>query len=225
MEPLVRAARTRLRLWDISEADLAALDRRGEPSESLTIRAPLSGFVIEKDVVEGAVVEPGARLFRIAPLDQVWVEAEIYENQLQLVRPGLPVTVSLPYMGEGRIKGQVAYVYPMLEGMTRTARIRIELRNPDLSIRPDMYANVEFQADLGERTLVPASAVLYAGPRRIVFVDLGKGRLRPREVKIGVGNGDVYEVLEGLEPGEQIVLSGNYLVASESRLKSALSQW
>jgi len=103
--------------------------------------------------------------------------------------------------------------------------VRIELPNPDLALRPDMYANVEFEAELGERTLVPASAVLYAGPRRIVFVDMGDGRLRPREVRIGVGNGDVYEVLEGLEPGEQIVLSGNYLVASESRLKSALTQW
>lgn len=225
MEALVRAARTRLRLWDISDTELDALDRRGEPSEALTIRAPISGFVIEKNVVEGAAVEPGARLFRIAPLDQVWVEADAYENQMELIHPGQPVTISLPYMADRRLEGRVAYVYPMLEGETRTARVRIELPNPDLAIRPDMYANVEFQADLGERTLVPVSAVLYAGPRRIVFVDMGAGRLRPREVRIGVGNGDVYEVLEGLEPGEQIVLSGNYLVASESRLKSALTQW
>lgn len=225
MEALVRAARTRLRLWDISDAELDALDRRGEPSEALTIRAPISGFVIEKNVVEGAAVEPGARLFRIAPLDRVWVEAEVYENQMELLRPDQPVTISLPYMADRRLEGRVSFVYPMLEGETRTARVRIELPNPDLAIRPEMYANVEFQADLGERTLVPASAVLYAGPRRIVFVDMGDGRLRPREVRIGVGNGDVYEVLEGLEPGEQIVLSGNYLVASESRLKSALTQW
>jgi Cu(I)/Ag(I) efflux system membrane fusion protein len=225
MEALVRAARTRLRLWDISDAELDALDRRGEPSEALTIRAPISGFVIEKNVVEGAAVEPGARLFRIAPLEQVWVEAQAYENQMELIHPGQPVTISLPYMADRRLEGRVSYVYPMLEGETRTARVRIELPNPDLAIRPDMYANVEFQADLGERTLVPASAVLYAGPRRIVFVDMGDGRLRPREVRIGLGNGDVYEVLEGLEPGEQIVLSGNYLVASESRLKSALTQW
>lgn len=225
MAALVRAARTRLRLWDVSEAELDALDRRGEPSESLTIRSPISGFVIEKDVVEGAAVEPGARLLRIAPLDQVWVEADVYENQIELLRPGQPVTISLPYIGDRRIEGRVSYLYPMLEGETRTARVRIELPNPDLALRPDMYANVEFRADLGERILVPASAVLYAGPRRIVFVDLGDGRLRPREVRIGVGNGDVYEVLEGLEPGEQIVLSGNYLVASESRLKSALTQW
>jgi membrane fusion protein, copper/silver efflux system len=225
MDALVRAARTRLRLWDISDGDLAALDRRGEPSESLTIRSPVSGFVIEKNVVEGAAVEPGARLLRIAPLDPVWVEAEVYENQMELLRPGQSVTVSLPYLTDRRIEGRVSYIYPTLAGETRTARVRIELPNPDLALRPDMYANVEFEADLGERTLVPASAVLYAGPRRIVFVDLGDGRLRPREVRIGAGNGDVYEVLEGLEPGEQIVLSGNYLVASESRLKSALTQW
>ncbi len=225
MEQLVRAARARLRLWDLSASDLDALDRRGEPSEAVTIRAPVSGFVIEKNIVEGGAVEPGARLLRIAPLDQVWVEAEVYENQLQLIRPGQPVTISLPSMAERRIEGRISYVYPTLEGATRTARVRVELPNPDLAIRPDMYANVEFQADLGERTLVPATAVLYAGPRRIVFVDLGDGRLRPREVQIGVGNGDVYEVLGGLEPGEAIVLSGNYLVASESRLESALGQW
>lgn len=225
MEPLVRAARMRLRLWNVSEAELAALDRRGEPSEALTIRSPASGFVIEKNVVEGATVEPGARLFRIAPLDRVWVEAEAYENQIELIRPGQLVKISLPYLVDRRLEGRVAYVYPTLEAQTRTARIRIELPNPDLTIRPDMYANVEFQAELGERVLVPASAVLYAGPRRVVFVDLGDGRLRPREVRIGIGNGDVYEVLEGLQPGEQIVLSGNYLVASESRLKSALAQW
>ena len=225
MEPLVRAARTRLRLWGISDVELADLDRRGEPSESIVIRSPVSGFVIEKNVVEGAAVEPGARLLRIAPLDKVWVEADVYENQMELIHPGQPVKISLPYMADRHLQGRVSYVYPMLEGETRTARVRIELPNLDLTIRPDMYANVEFQADLGERTLVPASAVLYAGPRRIVFVDMGDGRLRPREVRIGIGNGDVYEVLEGLEPGEQIVLSGNYLVASESRLKSALTQW
>lgn len=224
-ESLVRAARTRLHLWGISDEDLAALDRRGEPSESLAIRSPLSGFVIEKNVVEGGAVEAGMRLLRIAPLDQVWVEAEVYENQIELLGLEQSVKISLPYMADRRLEGRVSYVYPMLAGETRTARVRIVLPNPDLALRPDMYANVEFQADLGDRILVPASAVLYAGPRRIVFVDLGEGRLRPREVRIGIGNGDVYEVLEGLEPGEQIVLSGNYLVASESRLKSALTQW
>lgn len=225
MDTLVRAARTRLLLWDIADEDFAALDRRGEASESLTIRSPVTGFVIEKNVVEGGAVEPGARLFRIAPLDWVWVEAGVYENQMELVHPGQSVRISLPYMADRRLEGRISYVYPTLDGETRTARVRIELPNPDLALRPDMYANVEFSADLGERTLVSASAVLYAGPRRIVFVDMGDGRLRPREVRIGVGNGDVYEVLEGLEPGEQIVLSGNYLVASESRLKSALTQW
>lgn len=224
-ESLVHAARARLRRWGISDDDLVALDRRGEPSESLAIRSPVSGFVIEKNVVEGSAVEAGIRLLRIAPLDHVWVEAEVYENQVELLELGQVAKISLPYMADRGLKGRIAYVYPVLAGATRTARIRVELPNPDLALRPDMYANVEFQADLGDRILVPASAVLYAGPRRIVFVDMGEGRLRPREVRIGIGNGDVYEVLEGLEPGEQIVLSGNYLVASESRLKSALTQW
>jgi Cu(I)/Ag(I) efflux system membrane fusion protein len=224
-DALVRAARKRLELWSVANADIDAILKRGEPLENLPIRSPASGYVIEKDVVEGAAVEPGARLFRIAPLDRVWIEARVQEADLALVAVGQAARVTLTSFPGVTLEGSVAYVYPTLEADTRTGRIRIELPNPEGKLLPDMYADVELRVERGEKLLVPASAVLYAGPRRIVFVDLGEGRLAPRAIEIGAGNGEVYEVLSGLEAGDLVVSSGNFLVASESRLESALSQW
>ena len=178
-DPLVRAARKRLALWNIANADIDAMIRRGEPQDALPVRSPASGYVVEKNVVEGAAVEPGARLFRIAPLDRVWIEAAIQESELPLVSVGQTARVSLPSLpGASARRERVAYVYPTLEADTRTGRVRIELANPELALRPDMYANVELRVDRGERLLVPASAVIYAGPRRIVFVDLRRGAAR-----------------------------------------------
>ena len=224
-DPLVRAARKRLALWGIASSDVEDLIRRGQPLEAIPIRSPASGYVIEKDVVDGAAVEPGARLYRIASFDRIWIDAAIPESDLPLVAVGQHARVSLPAFPGEELDGTIAYVYPTLDADTRTGRVRIELSNPGHRLLPDMYANVELRVERGERLLVPTSAVLYAGPRRIVFVDRGEGRLAPREIEIGAGNGLVYEVLSGLEAGETIVTSGNFLVASESRLASALSQW
>jgi Cu(I)/Ag(I) efflux system membrane fusion protein len=199
--------------------------RRGEPQDALPIRSPASGYVVEKDVVLGAAVEPGTRLYRIAPLDRVWIDAAVQEADLPLVSVGQAARVTLPSLQGVSLEGTVGYVYPTLDAETRTGRIRVELPNPEHRLLPDMYANVELVVDRGEKLLVPASAVLYAGPRRVVFVDVGEGRLRPRAIEIGAGNGEVYEVLSGLEAGDTVVSSGNFLVASESRLESALSQW
>lgn len=219
---IVRAAHTRLRLWDLSAAEIDAIARRGTPAEALAIRSPASGVVIEKDVSLGAAIEPGRRIFRIAPLDRVWVEAELQEDELEGVAPGAAAVVTLPSLPGRRLEAKVAFVYPYLEPATRSARVRFLLGNADFALRPDMYADVELRVPRGERLLVPASAVLYAGPRRLVFVDLGAGRLQPREVTIGAGNGESYEVLAGLAAGDRVVVSGNFLVAAESRLRSVL---
>jgi len=224
-DSLARASRKRLELWNIASADVEAMIRSGEPQDALPVRSPASGYVVEKDVVEGAAVEPGARLYRIAPLDRVWIEAAVQEADLPLVEVGQAARISLTSLPGESLVGNVAYVYPTLDADTRTGRIRIVLQNPEHKLLPDMYADVELRIDRGEKLLVPVSAVLYAGPRRVVFVDLGDGRLAPRQIEVGAGNGDVYEVLSGLERGETVVTSGNFLVASESRLKSALSQW
>ncbi len=223
-DPLVHAARKRLALWGIANADIDAVVRRGEPLEALPIRSPASGYVIEKNVVEGAAIEPGARLYRIASSQRVWIDAAIPESDLALVSVGQQASVSLTSQAGESVAGSIAHVYPTLDPDTRTGRVRIELANPGSRLLPDMWANVELRIERGERLLVPVSAVLYAGPRRIVFVDLGDGRLAPREIEIGAGNGNFHEVLAGLEPGELVVTSGNFLVAAESRLASAFAK-
>jgi Cu(I)/Ag(I) efflux system membrane fusion protein len=220
---LARAARKRLELWNVAGADIDAVVRLGEPREELPIRSPASGFVIQKNVAQGAAVEPGALLYRIAPLDRVWIDAAVPESDLGRVRVGQRAKVSLPSLPGESFQGSVGYVYPTLEAETRTGRIRIELSNPQHRLLPDMYANVDLEVGREEKVLVPASAVIYAGPRRVVFVDLGEGRLAPRDIEIGAGNSEFYEVLSGLEPGESVVSSGNFLVASESRIRSAVA--
>jgi Cu(I)/Ag(I) efflux system membrane fusion protein len=222
---LVRAARRRLELWDVAGRDLDRIARRDAPMEHVPIRAPISGFVIEKSVVEGSAVEPGMRLLRIAPLERVWVEADVYESELSMVGIGQSARVTLAYLPGRTYEGTVSYVYPYLAGATRTARVRVELENPGLELRPDMYANVELAASMGRRLLVPESAVLFAGDRRFVFLDLGGGRFRPQQVEVGMRSGDKVEILSGLEPGQRIVASGTFLIASESRLRAALEQW
>jgi Cu(I)/Ag(I) efflux system membrane fusion protein len=219
--PLVEAARRRLALWGMTPEQLERVTERGEPIEDIPFRSPASGHVIEKNVVRGTAVKAGERLFRIAPLHKVWVEADVYEQDLPRVKVGQPVEVTLPYLPGKTYRGRVGFIQPALNAATRTGRIRIELPNPGLELKPDMYADVRFVLDAGPRLQVPEAAVLYTGPRRLVFVDLGEGRLRPQEVKLGQRGEDTYEVLEGLKAGDVVVTSGNFLVAAESRLRSA----
>jgi Cu(I)/Ag(I) efflux system membrane fusion protein len=161
----------------------------------------------------------------LAGLDQVWVEAEVYESDLDLIEQGDSVRITLPYSPAGELQGQVAFVYPYLDDTTRTGRVRIELANPDLALKPDMYANVELEKSLGERLVVPEDAILYAGLRSFVFLDLGEGRLRPKAVELGRKTADFIEVTQGLEEGDRVVTSGNFLVAAESRLKRDMEHW
>jgi Cu(I)/Ag(I) efflux system membrane fusion protein len=222
---LVKAAEKKLALWDLSPAQIAAIAKRGEPIEELPIHAPSSGFVIEKDVVEGAAVEPGQRLYRIAALDKVWIEAQVYEMDLSRVKKGQLAKVSLPYQAGETLEGKVAYVYPYLDAASRTGRVRIELANKDLAFKPDMYANVELSVDLGPRLQVPIDSVVYTGPRRLVFVDVGEDRIRPQEVTLGARNAEMVEVTSGLTEGQMIVTSANFLIAAESRIRSAAGLW
>jgi len=222
---LLAAARRRLELWDLSEAQIDEIARTGEPLRYVPILSPITGHVVRKNVVAGAAVRPGQMLYRIAGLDTVWVEAEVYESELPLVRVGQPAEVTLSYLPGRRFPGRVDHVYPYLEASTRTGTVRIRLGNTDLALKPDMYADVLLHAELGEALVVPEEAVIYAGPRRLVFVDLGEGRLQPREIEVGTRTARGYEVLSGLEAGEVVVTSGNFLIAAESRLKSAVDLW
>jgi membrane fusion protein, copper/silver efflux system len=221
---LVNAARQKLRLWDLSEAQIQAVAEKGEPVRAIPVFSPASGYVMEKDVVQGGAVQPGMRLFRIAALDRVWVEAEVYESELPRVRTGQRAVVTLPYQPGEELRGRVSLVYPALSPETRTGRVRIEVPNRTGAggpvLKPDMYADVVLQAPDREVLAVPASAVLYTGPRRLVFLDLGEGRFRQQEVRLGTKVGDAFEVLAGLQEGDRVVTSGNFLIDAESRLRS-----
>jgi len=224
-DALARAAARRLELWGFSRDEVAAVARRGAAQEYLPVRAPISGYVVEKEIVAGSPVEMGQRVYRIAPLDRVWIDAEVYESELGLVAPGEPAEVVLPSAPGRRLEATVGYVYPRLQDERRTARVRLELANPELALRPNMYADVYLRRSLGPRLTVPESAVLRAGDRSFVFLDLGEGRLRPQRVETGVESGGRVEIVGGLDEGARVVSSGTFLVAGESRLRAALESW
>jgi Cu(I)/Ag(I) efflux system membrane fusion protein len=222
---LAHAARMRLHLLGLEDSQIDALAKQGTPSESVPIAAPASGFIIEKNVVEGASVDAGMRLYRIAALTKVWIEAQVYEGDLAHVHAGQRASVTLDYLPGRAYDAKVAYVYPYLDPQTRTAQVRLELANKDLDLKPGMFASVTLSADLGPRVQVPSAAVVYTGPRRLVFVDLGHGRFRPEEVTVGAESNGMYEVLSGLQPGDQVATSGVFLIAAEARISTASKYW
>lgn len=224
-ETLLTAARQRLSFWDMGPASIEALEKRGKPFEYIPIFAPRSGTLVEKNIVAGTSHKSGAMLMRIADLSRVWVEAELYENELPLIAKDTAAIVTLPYLPGERFEGRIDYVYPYLNKRSRTGRVRLSLPNEHGLLKPDMYAEVKLEIPLGERLSVPEDAVLVAGETRVVFEDLGDGRLAPRRVKTGRRVDGYIEILEGLEPGDRVVTSGNFLIASESKLKSGIKQW
>lgn len=224
-DPTIEAARQRLRLWDLAAEEIDALERRGTPRAYMPIRAPRSGTVIERNIAAGGAAAKGRTLLSIADLSRVWVEADVYAADLELVRPGAEATVTLTNLPGQSHTATVEYVYPYLDEATRTGRVRLSLENPDGSLKPAMYAEVSLHADLGRRLAVPEEAVIVAGDTRVVFVDLGDGRLNPVRIHTGRSAGGYTEVLEGLSTGDRVVTSGNFLVAAETRLKTGLMQW
>ena len=223
--PIVDAARRHLELWDVSRAQIAALEERGTPLDYVPIPAPRSGIVVATSVVEGSAHSAGTALMRIADLSEVWVEAQVYEADLAMVSQGMPAVVMLPYLPGQNFEGEIDYIYPYLDPETRTTRVRLSLENSAGLLKPDMYAEIHLEADFGERLVVPREAVIFAGDTRVVFEDLGDGRLAPRRIQTGLRNAEVIEVLAGLQPGARIVTSGTFLIASESRLSSGIDQW
>jgi Cu(I)/Ag(I) efflux system membrane fusion protein len=224
-EMLVRGATQRLKLWDVTDGQLARIAELGEPLQHVPVNAPASGYVVAKDVIEGAAVKRGQRLFRIAALDRVWVEADVYERDIPLVKVGDTAQVTLSHLPGKTFEGKVAFIYPYLDGATRTSRARVELPNQGLELKPDMYANVELEVALGQRLVIPESAVIYSGPRRVVFLDMDNDQLRPMPISVGVKSDGYFEVLSGLDEGDRVVTSGNFLLSAESRLKAATGLW
>jgi Cu(I)/Ag(I) efflux system membrane fusion protein len=219
---LLEAARGRLLLWEFGEDQLRQLEQLGKPLPEVSIYAHSEGFVVEKTALEGMRAEPGADLYTIADLSVVWVHADLYEHELPLVQVGQEALVSLSYYPGQTFRGEVVFIYPYLDTQTRTGKARIEFANPEGKLKPGMFTQVQIQTARGEGLVIPQSAVLDSGVRRLVFVDRGEGRFEPREVELGGRSGEGFEVLAGLSEGEQVITSANFLIDSESQLKAAL---
>lgn len=222
---LIKAARQRLKLFGIADEQIDAISQSQEAFEQMPILAPADGYVIEKHVVIGDFFEAGQKIYRIAPINQVWLKSEIYQSDFLQLHTGARAKISLPYIPGKTFEGSISYVYPYLEGNARTGEVLIELDNPIEHFLPNMYANTEFEVALGERVQVPVSAVIYLGEHRLVFLDLGEGRLRPKKVMVGLQSKGYYEVISGLHVGDQVVTSGNFLIAAESKILSAIKYW
>ena len=219
---LLEATRRRLSLWDISNEQIAELQKTREPKRNLTFYSPMSGFVIKKEAVQGMRVMPDKELYTITDLSTVWVTADIYEFDLANIRLGQRATITLSYFPGQTFSGRVAWISPVLEEKTRTTKIRLEFANRDFKLKPEMYANVEIEVDGGKKLAIPDEAVLDSGIRKIVFVDKGAGRYAPVEVRLGGKFDNYYEILSGLSPGERIIASASFLLDSESRLTEAM---
>lgn len=220
---LRNAMRQRFELWDITAEQIAALERRGAASRTLTIVSPRDGYVVVRNAVAGKAVAAGEELYQIADLSTVWVVADVYERDVGQVRVGQRVQVTArAAIGEPKT-GEIQYVYPYWEAATQTGKIRVELENAMLQFKPGMYVDVEVELDGAEVLAVPASAVLDTGPRQLVFVDAGEGWLEPREVQVGLRTEDWWEVREGVAEGERVVTRALFLVDSESQLKAAVA--
>lgn len=220
-QAMVVAARRRLAYWDITPEQIGRVERTGQVTKTLTLVAPVSGVVLEKDVFEGQRVGPGARLYRLADLSSVWVEGELFEQDLQFVAAGARAHIEVAAYPGVHMMGQVSFVYPTVDQRSRTNRVRLTVANPELRLKPGMFATVYFDVEIGADVIsIPIDAVVATGERNLVFHHHEDGALHPHEVVLGARAGDRVQVLAGLEEGEEIVASANFLVDAESRLAS-----
>jgi RND family efflux transporter MFP subunit len=223
---LLEASRRRLKLWDISDRQIARLEKSGEVSKNLTLYAPYDGIVTMKMVKEGQFIKSGMEMLILSDISKVWVYADIYEYELPWVKVGQQARITLPYVGSEPIKSEVSYIYPFVEPKTRTVKARFEIDNPDFTLKPDMYVNVRLASEPVKNALsVPVEAVLHSGEKQTVFVALGDGKFEPRRVKTGMQNdsGDI-EIVQGLLEGEEVVTSAQFMLDSESKLREAIAK-
>ena len=222
---LVAAAKQRLRLWNITDKEITNLESTRQPEETLTLYSPFKGVVQDLDVDQGRHVSVGDHLVDVADLSTVWVWVQFYQDELSMLKTGLPVTITTSsYPGE-KFSGNISVVDPFINNEMRTARVRIDVENAGFKLRPDMYVDVELDVDMGEGLAVPAEAVLPTGLHNIIFVDKGGGRLQPRFIELGRKYGGFFEVKSGLREGERVVNSANFLIDAEAQVQGALKSW
>jgi len=219
---LIESAKRRLQLWNVTEQQIAELEKTRKASDTLTLFSPFRGIVQSVPVEQGKNVKIGDMLVEVADLSVVWVWAEFYENELSMLQGGQKFTITArSYPGE-KFEGTLSVINPFLDQTKRTAKVRIDIPNPDFKLQPGMYVNAELEMDMGEALTIPVSAVMPTGTRSVVFVDKGQGKLEPRVVQLGTKYADIYEVKSGLQENERVVASANFLIDAESKVQGAL---
>ena len=222
---LVESARARLRHWDITDEQIATLEREETPRRTLSVVSPVTGVVVQKmdEALDGIYVRPGMNLYKLADLTTIWVDVEIFEHQVEALRIGQRAEVELPYVPGRRYTGFVRFLYPHFNEETRTMTVSIELANPDLTLRAGMYANVTFDVPVARNALaVPEEAVIRSGTRNLVVLELSPGRFRVAEITLGAGAEGFWEVRGGISEGDRVVVSAQFLIDSESNLTQAI---
>ena len=224
-ERLIQSARRRLQLWNVTNEQIAELEKTRNPQQNLTLLSPFRGVVQSVPVEQGKGVGIGNMLVEVADLSVVWVWAEFYENELPMLKVGQKIDITVKsYPGE-KFEGTISLINPFLEEAKRTAKVRIDIPNPDFKLRPAMYVNAELAMDMGEGLTIPVSAVMPTGTRNVAFVDKGEGKLEPRVIQLGSKYADLYEVQSGLVENERVVASANFLIDAESKVQGALNEF
>jgi len=224
-EALLDAAAERLTQWGVPQTEITRLESTGRVQQELEIASPVSGFITERNALPSVAVQPPLRLYTIADLSTVWVQAQIFQGDLGRVRIGNSATLTVDTFQGRTFRGRVDFIYPQVDTDTRTAKVRVVFPNPELQLKPGMFVNVILKVPMGLQVVIPATGVLQSGTREIAFVDRKDGYLEPREVELGARVGDDFIVLKGLKPGEQIVTSADFLIDSESQLQAALGSF
>jgi RND family efflux transporter MFP subunit len=222
-ESLLQATRRRLELWDLSDAQIDQVLQTGKPIKNITVYSPMTGYITDRKAFPQLKVMPDTDLYTIVDLSHVWIMADVFEYEAPNIRVGQTARVSLQALPGKTFNARIDFLQPEVDPMTRTLKVRLNMDNPGLMLKPDMYADVEFRVNIPSTLMVPAEAVLNAGDRKTVFVDRGNGYFEPRQVTTGEREGDRIQILSGLSAGERIVTSGNFLVDSESQMKAAAS--
>jgi len=222
IDAMIQVAQQRMKFWDITEEQIKELEAEGTPKMTFALRSPVSGFVIEKPAVRGKRFDAGEKLFDLADLSTLWVISDIYVYELPLIKVGHPAKISLAFLPGKEFTSRIDYIYPLLAGETRTAKVRFIIPNPGGQLKPQMFTNVEIKIDLGKRLGIPEDAVIDTGTRKVVYVDKGEGYFEPRDVTLGVQGEGMVEVTKGLRAGEKVAAAANFLIDSEAKLKGVV---
>ncbi len=224
-DSLLTAARERLQQWEIPAREIENLEKTGQVRHNLEVDSPVSGYITQYNALPNLYVQPATRLYTIANLSTVWVFGEVFQNEISQIHPGDPATITTDAYPGKTFYGRVDFIYPEVNMDTRTVKVRLVFRNPDLKLKPGLFVNVDLKIPLGRHLAIPTSGVFQTGTRNIVFIDHGGGYLAPRNVTLGPRAEDYYIVLKGLKPGERVVTSANFLIDSESQLQAALGSF